>query len=259
MSADRPAVVPDQRLARLRAQIEAFPAAAPARGPGDAAGGGAAHRRRARPHAGPAAAAGGAGARRCTPRRRCTRRCATARGCWPRSSATARSSGGRSSPAPTCPWPTACRYRAFDVPTTKRDRFGAGADHGRVVGYRLTDERSGGTLVYLPGVQRADAGRARGDRGLRLPADRRHLLARRRADPARPGRQDVAARWATCRSTARTAAWRSCASLGRRRTIYVHINNTNPILLEDAPERRMVDEQRHGGGRGRPRGRGVRS
>ncbi|MGJ3559396.1 MBL fold metallo-hydrolase [Streptomyces sp. INA 01156] len=43
--------------------------------------------------------------------------------------------------------------RAFDVPTTKRDRFGAGVDHGRVVGYRLTDERSGGTLVYLPGVQ----------------------------------------------------------------------------------------------------------
>ena len=44
--------------------------------------------------------------------------------------------------------------RAFDVPTTKRDRFGTGRwTHGRVVGYRLTDERSGGTLVYLPGVQ----------------------------------------------------------------------------------------------------------
>lgn len=39
--------------------------------------------------------------------------------------------------------------RAFDVPTAKRARFGAEADHGRVVGYRLTDERTGGTLVYL--------------------------------------------------------------------------------------------------------------
>ena len=26
-------------------------------------------------------------------------------------------------------------------------------DRGRVVGYRLTDQRTGGTLVYLPGVQ----------------------------------------------------------------------------------------------------------
>jgi pyrroloquinoline quinone biosynthesis protein B len=26
------------------------------------------------------------------------------------------------------------------------------------------------------------------------------------------------------------------------RKIYIHINNTNPILLEDAPERRMVEE-----------------
>ncbi|HST82631.1 MAG TPA: pyrroloquinoline quinone biosynthesis protein PqqB, partial [Kineosporiaceae bacterium] len=42
--------------------------------------------------------------------------------------------------------------RAFDVPTAKRDRFGLGLDHGRVVGYRLRDERSGGALVYLPGL-----------------------------------------------------------------------------------------------------------
>ena len=56
--------------------------------------------------------------------------------------------------------------RAFDVPTTKRDRFGTGVDHGRVVGYRLTDERSGGTLVYLPGVQSLTPERTCGDRGL---------------------------------------------------------------------------------------------
>ena len=45
-------------------------------------------------------------------------------------------------------------YRAFDVPTTKRARFGAGTERGRVVGYRLTDSRSGRVAVYLPGVQR---------------------------------------------------------------------------------------------------------
>jgi pyrroloquinoline quinone biosynthesis protein B len=26
------------------------------------------------------------------------------------------------------------------------------------------------------------------------------------------------------------------------RKIYIHVNNTNPILLEDAPERRVVEE-----------------
>jgi pyrroloquinoline quinone biosynthesis protein B len=31
-------------------------------------------------------------------------------------------------------------------------------------------------------------------------------------------------------------------SLSVGRTIFVHINNTNPILLEDAPERRILEE-----------------
>ena len=43
-------------------------------------------------------------------------------------------------------------YRAFNVPTTKRTRFGPAREQGRVVGYRLTDERSGRAVVYLPGV-----------------------------------------------------------------------------------------------------------
>jgi pyrroloquinoline quinone biosynthesis protein B len=32
------------------------------------------------------------------------------------------------------------------------------------------------------------------------------------------------------------------ARLPIERTIYTHINNTNPILLEDAPERRIVEQ-----------------
>ena len=32
------------------------------------------------------------------------------------------------------------------------------------------------------------------------------------------------------------------APLSIERKIYIHINNTNPILLEDAPERRIVEE-----------------
>ena len=32
------------------------------------------------------------------------------------------------------------------------------------------------------------------------------------------------------------------ASLQRARKIYTHMNNTNPLLLDDAPERQMVAE-----------------
>ena len=134
-------------------------------------------------------------------------------------------------------------YRAFDVPTTKRARFGAGTEPGRVVGYRLTDEHSGRAAVYLPGVQRLTPEvRAQLD-GLRVPADRRHLLGRRRAGPARPRRQDVARRWVTCRSAAPDGSLEQLRGLPIERTIYIHINNTNPVLLEDSPERRMVTDR----------------
>lgn len=45
--------------------------------------------------------------------------------------------------------------RAFDVPTTKRTRFGPSVDHGRVVGYRLTDERSGERWCTCRGCRRS--------------------------------------------------------------------------------------------------------
>jgi pyrroloquinoline quinone biosynthesis protein B len=32
-------------------------------------------------------------------------------------------------------------------------------------------------------------------------------------------------------------------SLGVGRTIYVHMNNTNPVLLDDSPERRAVQDR----------------
>jgi pyrroloquinoline quinone biosynthesis protein B len=33
------------------------------------------------------------------------------------------------------------------------------------------------------------------------------------------------------------------SDLRAERRIYIHMNNTNPVLLEDSPERRMVDER----------------
>ncbi|WP_433299394.1 pyrroloquinoline quinone biosynthesis protein PqqB [Pseudonocardia sp. CA-142604] len=131
--------------------------------------------------------------------------------------------------------------RAFDVPTTKRARFGAGVDHGRVVGYRLTDERSGGTLVYLPGVQSL------------TPALRAEIAG---CDclliDGTCWRDDELVRLGLAGKTSREmghlpidgpdGSLAQLRSLGVGRTIFVHMNNTNPILLEDAPERRIVED-----------------
>jgi len=129
--------------------------------------------------------------------------------------------------------------RAFDVPTTKPTRFGPDTDHGRVVGYRLTDERSGGTLVYLPGVQALTPALRAEIQGCQC------LLI-----DGTCWRDDELVRLGLAGKTSRQmghlpidgpdGSLAQLPSLGVRRTIFVHMNNTNPILLADTPERRVV-------------------
>ncbi|MTD55098.1 pyrroloquinoline quinone biosynthesis protein PqqB [Amycolatopsis pithecellobii] len=131
--------------------------------------------------------------------------------------------------------------RAFDVPTTKRDRFGSGENHGRVVGYRLTGERGGGTLVYLPGVQALTP-------ALRAEIEGCDCLL----VDGTCWRDDELIRLGLAGKTSREmghlpidgadGSLAQLASMGVRRTIFVHLNNTNPILLEDTPERRVVED-----------------
>ena len=131
-------------------------------------------------------------------------------------------------------------YRAFDVPTTKRARFGSGQREGRVVGYRLTDERSGRALVYLPAVQELTPGVCRELDGCCLLVD------------GTCWSDDELIRLGLAGRTAREmghlpisgpgGSLEQLAPLPIERRIYVHVNNTNPILLEDAPERRTVEE-----------------
>ncbi|MBM7809078.1 pyrroloquinoline quinone biosynthesis protein B [Geodermatophilus bullaregiensis] len=132
-------------------------------------------------------------------------------------------------------------YRAFDVPTTKRARFGPGGRSGRVVGYRLTDERSGRVLVHLPVVQELTAavlGELDGcscllvdgtcwsdDELIRLGLAGRTAREMGHLPISGPG-----------------GSLEQLSPLPIRRTVYVHVNNTNPILLEDAPERRTVEQ-----------------
>ena len=133
-------------------------------------------------------------------------------------------------------------YRAFDVPTAKHDRFGTGGDdEGRVVGYRLTDERSGRSAVYLPGVQEL------------TPQVREQLddCACLLIDGT-TWDDDELIRLGLAQKTARDmghlavggpgGSLELLAPLPIERKIYIHINNTNPMLLEDSPQRRAVTD-----------------
>jgi pyrroloquinoline quinone biosynthesis protein B len=132
-------------------------------------------------------------------------------------------------------------YRAFDVPTSKPARFGPAGGPGRVVGYRLTDERTGRSAVYLPGVQQlTEAVRARLDGCACLLVD------------GTCWRDDELIQLGLASKTARQmghlpidgagGSLEQLGSLPIERKVYVHINNTNPILLDDTPQRRTVAE-----------------
>ncbi len=133
-------------------------------------------------------------------------------------------------------------YRAFDVPTSKRARFGTGEEEeGVVVGYRITDEHTGQALVYLPGAQELTASvRAQLEGCTCLLFD------------GTCWQDDELIRLSIAGKTSRDmghlpisgadGSLEQLAPLPIERKIYIHINNTNPILLEDAPERRIVEE-----------------
>jgi pyrroloquinoline quinone biosynthesis protein B len=138
-------------------------------------------------------------------------------------------------------------YRAFDVPTDKRMRFPSpsthAATHGRVVGYRVTDTSSGRSVVYLPCVQRLTP------EVLDELADSSGLLV-----DGTCWRDDEMTSLGLASKTSRDmghvpidgpgGSLELLSPLPIDRKVYIHINNTNPILFEDSPERRVLD--RHG-------------
>ncbi|MER7082318.1 pyrroloquinoline quinone biosynthesis protein B [Saccharopolyspora kobensis] len=134
-------------------------------------------------------------------------------------------------------------YRAFDVPTNKRNRFGPGREHGRVVGYRLTDANTGRTAVYLPGVQEltpAVLDELAGGDCLLVDGTCWHDDEMIRLGLAGKTSRDMG----HLPIAGPDGSLRRLAALPAERKIYVHINNTNPVLLDDSPERRTVE--RHG-------------
>jgi pyrroloquinoline quinone biosynthesis protein B len=133
-------------------------------------------------------------------------------------------------------------YRAFDVPTTKRARFSAGTGQGRVVGYRLTDQHSGRAAVYLPGVQGLTA-----EVRKQLDDCACLLIDGTCWDDDELIQLGLAAKTATDMGhlpiSGPGGSLEQLSGLPIERKIYIHMNNTNPILLENSPQRRMVTDR----------------
>ena len=133
-------------------------------------------------------------------------------------------------------------HRAFDVPTAKHDRFGTGGpggDAGRVVGYRITDPSTGRSAVYLPGVQELTP-------SVRDELDGCDALFVDGTTWVDDEMIQLGLAQKTARDMGHLAVGGPGGSLELlsplpiRRKVYVHVNNTNPMLLDDSPERRQV-------------------
>ena len=132
-------------------------------------------------------------------------------------------------------------YLAFEVPTNKMARFGTGEGGESVVGYRITDAHTGRALVYVPGAQQITA-------SVREQLqDCACLLF-----DGTCWQDDELVGLGIATKTSREmghlpiggadGSLEQLASLPIERKVYIHINNTNPILIEDSPERRTVEE-----------------
>lgn len=107
------------------------------------------------------------------------------------------------------------------------------------VGYRITDRRTGGIAVYAPGIEawsRSLERRLEGADCIFLDGtfwvgDELRKLGLSELYASDMGHLPVAGPGGSAERFARLPA---------RRKVYVHINNSNPMLLEDSPERRRL-------------------
>ena len=136
--------------------------------------------------------------------------------------------------------------RAFDAPTTKKPRFPAsvsrhgGEGEGRVVGYRITDDRTGAAAAVLPGVQELTPG---------VLAELRGCAAVLVDGTCWTDDEMIALGLAgkTSRDMGHVpvsgpgGSLEALTELAVPRKVYIHLNNTNPLLLEDSPERKEAE------------------
>jgi pyrroloquinoline quinone biosynthesis protein B len=110
------------------------------------------------------------------------------------------------------------------------------------VGYRLTDAHTGRGLVYLPALETFTAGV---QANLAAPDCTCLMVDGTCWVDDELARLDIAGK--TARQMGHLplagdgASLEQLVGLGIARIILVHINNTNPVLIEDSPERRDIE------------------
>jgi pyrroloquinoline quinone biosynthesis protein B len=136
--------------------------------------------------------------------------------------------------------PSGLTVRAFAVPGDA-PRFAGAEAAGLTVGLLLHDSTTGGTAAFVPGCGAID------DAVLaRLSAASLVLFDGTFCHDDDMRRAGVSG--ATAREMGHVPMWGADGSLTRlaalpsRRTVFTHINNTNPVLVEDGPERLRVRE-----------------
>lgn len=135
----------------------------------------------------------------------------------------------------------AVSYRAFSVASTKPARFDGGDAGDPVVGYRITNAETGRALVYLPGVERLTAPvRAELQSCSCLLVDGTCWQDDELIQLGISGR--TAREMGHLPIAGAGGSLEQLSSLAVDRRIYIHVNNTNPILLDGSPERRTLEE-----------------
>jgi pyrroloquinoline quinone biosynthesis protein B len=138
--------------------------------------------------------------------------------------------------------PSGLRYAAFSVPGKppryREGRVAPAADDG--VGYCFVDERTGGQMLFIPDAAALDSDVLR-----QLPTCDVLLLDGTfwsNNEMERMGTGTASAAEMGHLPVGGVSGSLACiASLPISRRIYIHINNTNPMLIEDSPERAAVE------------------
>ncbi|MEY2466076.1 MAG: pyrroloquinoline quinone biosynthesis protein [Verrucomicrobiota bacterium] len=133
--------------------------------------------------------------------------------------------------------PSGLLYQAFPVPG-KPPRFmekEVAPSRGDSVGYKIVDEKTGGTLVFIPdtaGVDDSMLPQLNRCDGLLFDGTfwSEHEMRERGAGNI------AAAQMGHLPISGERGSLKILAALPAKHKVYVHINNTNPILLDDSPE-----------------------
>lgn len=109
------------------------------------------------------------------------------------------------------------------------------------IGYKITDAHSGRSLAYVPGIKQIDAGVA----AVLGSCDCFFFDGTCWSDDEMVT-QGIAPKTALSMGhipiSGPDGSLATLAGLQHVRKIYIHINNTNPLLIEHSPERQMVEE-----------------